>query len=101
MNAMFNHVDAFIALLGGLGTLEEIFYISSWAQLHIHHKPISLLNVNGFYDNLLSFLDQAMEQKFLTSSARQIIISGATVEQLIDQLQSFIPIIDPSMSRIN
>ena len=69
MNAISNHVDAFIALPGGLGTLEEIFHISSWAQLHIHHKPIGLLNVNGFYDNLLSFLDQAVEQKFLTSSA--------------------------------
>jgi len=54
-----------------------------------------------FYDNLLSFLDQAVEQEFLTSSARQIIISAATAEQLIDQLQSFIPVIDPSMSRIN
>jgi uncharacterized protein (TIGR00730 family) len=101
MNAMFNHVDAFIALPGGLGTLEEIFHISSWAQLNIHHKPIGLLNVNGFYDNLFSFLDQAVEQEFLTSSARQIIISATTTEQLIDQLQSFIPIFDPSMSRIN
>jgi len=80
MNAMFNHDDAFIALPGGLGTLEEIFHISSWAQLHIHHKPIGLLNVNGFYDNLLSFLDQAVEKKFLTSSARQIIISATTAE---------------------
>jgi predicted Rossmann-fold nucleotide-binding protein len=60
-----------------------------------------LLNVNEFYDNLLSFLDQAVEHKFITSSARQIIISAATTEQLIDQLQSFIPVIDPSMSRIN
>jgi len=101
MNTMFNHADAFIALPGGLGTLEEIFHISSWAQLHIHHNPIGLLNVNGFYDNLLSFLDQAVEQEFLTPSARQIIISPATAEQLIDQLQSFIPVIDPSMSRIN
>jgi predicted Rossmann-fold nucleotide-binding protein len=60
-----------------------------------------LLNVNGFYDKLLCFLDQAVKQEFLTSSARQIIISAAATEQLIDQLQSFIPIIDPSMSRIN
>jgi hypothetical protein len=101
LNTMFKHADAFIALPGGLGTLEEIFHISSWAQLHIHHKPIGLLNVNGFYDKLLSFLDQAVEQEFLTSSARRIIISAATVEQLIDQLQSFIPIIDPSMSHIH
>jgi uncharacterized protein (TIGR00730 family) len=101
LNAMFNHADAFITLPGGLGTLEEIFHISSWAQLHIHHKPIGLLNVNGFYDNLLSFLDQVAEQEFLTSSTRQIIIFAATAEQLIDQLQSFILVIDPSMSRIN
>ena len=70
MTTMFNHADAFIALPGGLGTLEEMFHISSWAQLHIHHKPIGLLNVNSFYDNLLSFLDQAVEQKYLTSSAQ-------------------------------
>jgi len=101
MNAMFNHVDAFIVLPGGLGTLEEIFHISSWAQLHIHHKPIGLLNVNGFYDKLLSFLDHVVEHEFLTSSTRQIIISATTAEQLIDQLQSFIPVIDPSISRIN
>jgi len=60
-----------------------------------------LLNVNGFYDNLLSFLDQAVEHQFLTSSARQIIIFAAIAEQLIDQPQSFIPVLDPSMSRIN
>jgi len=86
MNAMCNHADAFIASPGGLGTLEEIFHISSWAQLHIHHKLIGLLNVNGFYDKLLSFLDHAVEQEFLTFSARQIIISAATAEQLIGQL---------------
>ena len=86
LNAMFNHVDAFSALPGGLGTLEEIFYISSRAQLHIHHKLIGLLNVNGFHDNLLSFLDHHVEHKFLTSSARQIKISAATAEQLLDQL---------------
>jgi uncharacterized protein (TIGR00730 family) len=101
MDTMFAHVDAFIALPGGLGTLEEIFHIFSWAQLNIHQKPISLLNVNGFYDHLLSFLDHAMEHNFLTSSARQIIIFAATAEQLIDQLQACIPVIDSSVSRID
>ena len=101
LNTMFKHADVFIVLPDGLGTLEEIFHISSWTQLHIHYKPIGLLNVNGFYDTLLSFLDQVVEQEFLTSSARQIIISTATAEQLIDKLQSFSPVIDPSMSRIN
>jgi predicted Rossmann-fold nucleotide-binding protein len=60
-----------------------------------------LLNVNGFYDHLLSFLDHAMEHNFLTSSARQIIIFAATAEQLIDQLQACIPVIDSSVSRID
>jgi hypothetical protein len=70
MNAMFDHANAFIALLGGLGTLEEIFHISSWAQL----------NINGFYNTLLFFLDHAVEQQFLIFLARQILISAATAE---------------------
>jgi hypothetical protein len=57
LNTMFKHANAFIALPDGQGSLEEIFHISSWAQLHIHHKPTGLLNVNGFYEKLLSFLD--------------------------------------------
>jgi len=101
LSIMFNHADAFIALPGGLGTLEEIFHISSWAQLNIHQKPIGLLNVNGFYDHLLSFLEHVVEHNFLTSSARQIIISVATAEQLSDQLQAFIPVIDSFVSRID
>jgi len=101
LSVMFNHADVFIALPGGLGTLEEIFHISSWAQLNIHQKPIGLLNVNGFYNTLLSFLDHVVEQQFLTFSARQILISAATAEQLIDELQSFIPVVDSSMSRLN
>ena len=59
---LMGSVSTAASLSDGLGTFEEIFHIFSRAQLHIHHKPISLLNVNGFYDNLLSFLDQAVEQ---------------------------------------
>ncbi|XVE79146.1 hypothetical protein DITRI_Ditri14bG0034500 [Diplodiscus trichospermus] len=55
---MLDNFDAFITLLGGIGTLEKNFQIASWAQLNIHHKPISLLNVDGFFNKLLSFLDQ-------------------------------------------
>jgi len=67
-------------------------------MLTIHQKPIGLLNVNGFYNNLLSLIDHAVEQQFLTFSARQILISAATAEQFIDELQSFIPVVDYSMS---
>ncbi|XVE92529.1 hypothetical protein REPUB_Repub01dG0105200 [Reevesia pubescens] len=70
MNIMIKNVDAFIALLGGFGTLEDIFQIASWAQLNIHKKPISVLNVNGFYDGLFSFLDHAVEQRFISQVTR-------------------------------
>ena len=79
--------------------LESINHLG--CVLNIHKKPIGLLNVNGFYDHLLSFLDHVVEQNFLTSSARQIIIYVATVEQLIDQLQPSILVIDSSMNRID
>ena len=62
MSIMLMNADAFIALPGGFGTLEEIFQIVSWAQLQIHQKPIGLLNVDGFYNVLLSFLDYAVEK---------------------------------------
>ncbi|XVE94922.1 hypothetical protein REPUB_Repub02eG0051500 [Reevesia pubescens] len=61
INIMIANADAFIALPGGFGTLEEIFQIESWSQLNIHQKPISMLNVNSFYDRLFSFLDHVVE----------------------------------------
>ncbi|KAK0601042.1 hypothetical protein LWI29_020785 [Acer saccharum] len=66
---MLDHADAFIVLPGGLGTLEELFEVTSWAQLKIHQKPIGLLNVNGFYDSLLSFLDYFVEKGFISPLA--------------------------------
>ncbi|XVE60046.1 hypothetical protein DITRI_Ditri05aG0095400 [Diplodiscus trichospermus] len=86
---MMEFGDAFIALTDGFGTLEELFQIVSWAQLNIHQKPIGVLNVNGFFDCLLSFLDHVVEQNFITKSARQILISSSTAEELIGKLQAF------------
>ncbi|XVE60071.1 hypothetical protein DITRI_Ditri05aG0097200 [Diplodiscus trichospermus] len=67
---MLDNSDVFIALPGGIGTLEEIFQIASWAQLNIYRKPIGLLNVDSFCNKLLSFLDQAGEENFIPHSAR-------------------------------
>ncbi|XVE53846.1 hypothetical protein DITRI_Ditri03aG0034500 [Diplodiscus trichospermus] len=92
---MTDNSDAFIALLSGIGTLEEIFQIASWAQLNIHHKPKGLLNIYGFFNKLLSFLDQAGEENFILHSARQIFISASTVEEMIDKLEDFIYKPDP------
>ncbi|XVE83574.1 hypothetical protein DITRI_Ditri16bG0097800 [Diplodiscus trichospermus] len=98
---MLNNYNAFIALPGSIGTLEEIFEISSWAQLNIYHKPIGLLNVDGFFNKLLSFLDQAREENFIPHSARQIFISASTAEEMIDKLEDFVYEPDPVAAQIN
>lgn len=65
--------DAFIALPGGIGTFEELFEILTWAQLGIHHKPCGLLNVAGYYDQLLAFLDHSVREGFLASEHRSLL----------------------------
>lgn len=60
--AMFDEADAFIAIPGGLGTLDETLEICTWQQLGLHAKPIGLLNIDGFFDGLLQFLDHATEE---------------------------------------
>ncbi|XVF20526.1 hypothetical protein REPUB_Repub12eG0008100 [Reevesia pubescens] len=101
INIMIANADAFIALPGGFGTLEEIFQIASWSQLNIHQKPIGMLNVNGFYDILFYFLDHAVEQKFISQATRQILVTATTPKQLLDQLQAFVPNRDPAMALLN
>ncbi|XVF09972.1 hypothetical protein REPUB_Repub07fG0143900 [Reevesia pubescens] len=98
MNIMMKNADAFIALPGGFGTLEEIFQVESWAQLNIHKKPIGILNVNGFYDSLFSFLDKAVEKRFISQATRQILVIATTPEQLLNQLQAFVPEPDPVLA---
>ncbi|XVE86310.1 hypothetical protein DITRI_Ditri18aG0025400 [Diplodiscus trichospermus] len=98
---MLDNSDAFFALPGGIGTLEEIFQIASWAQLNIHHKPIGLLNVDGFFNKLLSFLDQAGEENFIPHSARQIFIFASTAEEMVDKLEDFVYKPDPVAAQID
>ncbi|XVF06393.1 hypothetical protein REPUB_Repub06bG0044800 [Reevesia pubescens] len=98
MNSMMENADAFIALPGGFGTLEEIFQVASWVQLNIHKKPIGILNVNGFYDDLFSFLDKAVEKIFISQATRQILVTATTPEQLLNQLQAFVPEPDPVLA---
>ena len=101
MPNMLNNADAFIILPGDFGTLEELFQIVSWAQLNIHQKPIGILNVNGFYDGLLSFVDHAAKKGFISTSARRIIISAPTPDQLIDQLLAYVPKPDPVLANVD
>ena len=78
--------DAFIAMPGGLGTLDEFFEIVSWAQLRIHEKPCGLLNICGYYDRLVEFLDHAVEQQFIKPENRSMIEIDETGEGLLDRL---------------
>ncbi|KAH7666179.1 Cytokinin riboside 5'-monophosphate phosphoribohydrolase LOG protein, partial [Dioscorea alata] len=87
---MGSYADAFIALPGGYGTLEELFEVISWAQLGIHNKPIGLLNVDGYYNSLLSFIDKVLEEGFINLAARKIIISSSNAKELIEKLEVII-----------
>lgn len=78
--------DAFIAMPGGIGTLEETFEIWTWSQLGIHKKPIGLLNVAGFYDGLEIFLDHLVEEAFVKQVQRDILLSDPEPKNLIDKL---------------
>ncbi|XP_039812826.1 cytokinin riboside 5'-monophosphate phosphoribohydrolase LOG-like isoform X1 [Panicum virgatum] len=84
---MARFADAFIALPGGYGTLEELLEVITWAQLGIHKKPVGLLNVDGFYDPLLSFIDMAVNEGFIKEDARRIIISAPTAKELVLKLE--------------
>ncbi|KAJ4979694.1 hypothetical protein NE237_010474 [Protea cynaroides] len=97
---MARQADAFIALPGGYGTLEELLEVITWAQLGIHQKPVGLLNVEGYYNSLLSFIDKAVDEGFVSPSARHIIVSAPTAKQLVRELEEYVPEYDEITSKL-
>jgi uncharacterized protein (TIGR00730 family) len=87
--------DGFLALPGGIGTLEEWFEAWTWSQLGIHPKPCGLLNVAGYYDPLLAFLDRMTGERFLASGHRALAIVDEEAERLLDRLTAFQPPVVP------
>jgi uncharacterized protein (TIGR00730 family) len=83
---MADLADAFIALPGGIGTLEELIEVYTWSQLGIHRKPIGVLNVNGYYDSLAAFLDDAVQQRFLPAQHRDALIFEPDPETLLARM---------------
>jgi uncharacterized protein (TIGR00730 family) len=81
--------DAFIALPGGLGTLEEYFEITTWAQLGLHAKPCGLLNVAGYYDELIRFLDHAVAQGFVRPAHRAMVLVDESPASLLDRFERY------------
>ncbi len=83
---MADLADGFAALPGGFGTADELFEILTWAQLRYHAKPVGLLNVDGFFDSLLAWLDRAVQDEFLKSKHRRLLIEAKEPEELLDRL---------------
>ena len=88
MMAELSH--AFVALPGGIGTMEEFFEVLSWAQLGLHNKPCGLLNVCEYYGHLVKFMDDAVEQDFLKPKHRALLIVEQEVSALLDRLEDLI-----------
>ncbi|KAL1821217.1 hypothetical protein DCAR_0417605 [Daucus carota subsp. sativus] len=97
---MARQADAFIALPGGYGTLEELLEVITWAQLGIHRKPVGLLNVDGYYNSLLSFIDKAVDEGFISPTARRIIVSAPTAKDLVRELEEYVPEHDEVTSKL-
>lgn len=81
--------DAFIAMPGGFGTFEEIFEALTWAQLKLHDKPCALLNIDGFYDGLIGFIDHAIDQGFIHKANRALLLTSDNPADLLDQLENY------------
>jgi uncharacterized protein (TIGR00730 family) len=83
--------DAFVALPGGFGTLDELFEIITWAQLGFHHKPIALLNVGGYFDPLITFIEHMATEGFIKPDHRNAVLVKNEVDALLDTLLSYQP----------
>ena len=83
--------DGFIAMPGGFGTLEELFEVTTWAQLGLHQKPIGLLNVNGFYDGLTAFAAHLVTQGFVRPDHAQLLMHAPDAAALLDQFETYVP----------
>jgi uncharacterized protein (TIGR00730 family) len=88
---MADLADAFIALPGGYGTLEEIAEVVTWSQLGIQIKPCALLNIEGYWDGLLKFLDHSVNEDFVRPENRDLVVVGVTPEEILDKIAAWSP----------
>ena len=87
--AMAELSDAFVALPGGLGTLEEFFEVLTWAQLGLHGKPCAILNIAGYYDRLLSFLEHAVQERFVRAEHGSMVIVEGSSRRMLERLRAY------------
>lgn len=86
---MAQEADAFVALPGGYGTMEELMEMVTWHQLNIHNKPIVVYNLNGFYDNFLKFVEDAIASQFVSEQNGQIIRVATTAEEVLKAIDEY------------
>jgi len=87
---MGQEADAFVALPGGYGTIEELMEVVTWCQLNIHNKPIVVFNINGFYDNFLKFIDDSVQNEFVSKTNRDIIKVANTVDEVFHEIENYV-----------
>ena len=83
--------DAFVALPGGIGTLEELFEVYTWAQLGLHNKPCAILNVAGYFDGITAFLGHAVEERFLRVQHLEVLMVETEAAPLVEHLREYEP----------
>lgn len=94
--AMFHSLaDAYIVLPGGLGTLEELAEVATWAQIGLHDRPIGFLDVNGYFDSLLAWIDRAVDDGFLRPENRDGLVRADDVDALLGLLAAHVPNTEP------
>jgi uncharacterized protein (TIGR00730 family) len=98
-DAMARLSDGFVALPGGFGTLEELFEVVTWAQLGLHGKPCGLLNVGGYYDGLLAFLDGAVNAQLVKPAHRSILLVASEARALLDGFDAYRAPVAPTWTR--
>jgi uncharacterized protein (TIGR00730 family) len=81
--------DAIVTIPGGFGSMDELFEILSWSQLGLHAKPVAILNVNGFYDNLIKQLDVMTEEGFLRPENKALLLVATTIDELFEKMENF------------
>ena len=88
---MADLADGFIALPGGWGTLEEFFEVLTWAQLGLHQKPCGLLNVRGYFDGLLAFIDHSIDERFVRRENRSMVLVSSSPGTLLELFDRYVP----------
>ncbi len=84
---MYDLSDAFLIFPGGMGTLDELFEILTWRQLGFHAKPVAIMNINGYYDHLLKFLDHAVENGLIKAKDRNLLFSSSNWEEILQHFE--------------